>query len=410
MKRVDSEKIYLKLLLVCGEMLQKGNEAVESLSSVSNNVAELIKTPEKPKRKKHRPKVVKEAKPKQTPRKPAGDGQGTKTPRRKYVRKKEEVDKDQESTPVEAAVESAAVAKKICRRALDFEDESFKPETGENQSNSSDTKHADETESAPREKQLDSGNQESKDCLIPAPSTPKRKCGQSKRKGKEPENNNGSNQEGVDLLMPQAAKRRQGKEPTCDTNLPGIQYDELCDYQKMHWLYFTNFQQEGMRSDAICSTSFAGQRLDAQEDFSAFRSECYSFTSQSSANRVLTMEEKCKGSFQGGQSFESNVRMDRIDTPIKKRTTGHARFRNLSSINMEVSEQLQAGCYSRPQNNNNSVLVETRVTLSKKKRITKSEKSQSNQKTVLPNLRQLPASFAGKKYLHNYHFCYPCMY
>lgn len=381
-------------------MMQKGNEALESLSSVSNNVVEeIIKTPEKPKRRKHRPKVVKEAKPKKEPKpkrepKPktssktvVADGQESKRPRRKYVRKKTDVNKDQESTPVAsaAAVETSTRPKRRCRRALDFE-----PENGEQQSNS----HEDVRESAPR----DSGNQESDDWVpFPVPSTPKRK---RKRKGKEPKDN-GSNQEGDDILIAQAAKRRKGKEPACDMNQSMIQYDELCDNQKMRWLYFPNLQQEGMRPDAICSSSsFAGQQL---ENVSAFDSNCYSFTSQLTANRVLTMEDKGKGSFQGRQSFESSVRLDKIDTPIKKKTTGHARFRNLSSINkvMEVSERNTAECSSRPQQNNKKILVDKPVTSSKKKQTNKSKKSQTNQKSFLPNLHHFPASVPGNKYIHN---------
>ncbi|CAE6033005.1 unnamed protein product [Arabidopsis arenosa] len=377
------------------EMLQKGIEEVESLSSVSNNVADqILKTPEKPKRKKHRPKVVREAKPKRepkprTPRKSVvADGQETKTPKRKYVRKKVEVNKDQVSTPVEssAAVETSTRSKRLCRRVLDFE-----AETGENQSNS-DIRQAGEMESTLKEKQLNSGNQDLKDCFLSAPSTPKRKRSQGKRKGIEPKNND-SNLEEVDISMAQAAKRRQGKEPTCgDINLSGIQYDEQCDYQKMHWLYFPNLQQEGIRSDAICSKAFTGQ---LHKDVSAFHAKCYSSTSQPSANRVLTIEERREGIFQGRQESEFSVLSDKIDTQIKKRT-GHARFRNLSSMNklVEVSEQLSSGYYSKPQQNN-KILVDTRVTVSKKKPTTKSEKSQTKQKTLLPNPCQFPASFSG---------------
>ncbi|XP_010516874.1 PREDICTED: protein ROS1-like isoform X2 [Camelina sativa] len=323
------------------EIMQKGNEAVEILSSVSNNVAEqFIKTPDKPKKKKHRPKVVREAKPKKAPKPPAPrksvvvDGQESKTPRRKYVRKKVEVNKDQESTPVEpsAPVKTPTRAKKLCRRVLDFE-----PENG------------DETESAPREKMLGSTNQESKDCLLSSPSTTKRKRSQGKRKDSEPKKNVG-NQEGVDLSIAQAAKRRQAKEPTCgDLNLSGIQYDEVCDYQKMNWLHFPNLQQEGIRSEPICSTPLAGQQ---RKDVSAFDYNCYGFTSQLSADTVLTTQEKREGICQGRKQFEFNVLPDKIDTPIK-------------------------------------------TTRSKKKRVTKSKKSQTKQKTLLPNHCQFPASFSG---------------
>ncbi|XP_010509464.1 PREDICTED: protein ROS1-like isoform X2 [Camelina sativa] len=317
------------------EIMQKANEAVEILSSMSNKVAEqIIKTPDKPKRKKHRPKVVREAKPKKAPKPPApkksvvANGQESKTPRRKYVRKKVKVNKDQESTPVEpsAAVESSTCAKKLCRRVLDFE-----PENG------------DETQSAPREKMLGSINQGSKDCLLSSPSTTKRKRSQGKRKDSEPKKN-GSNQEGVDLSI-QAAK-----EPTCrDLSLSGIQYDDVCDYQKMRWLYFLNLQQEGIRSEHICSTSFVGQQ---RKDVSAFDYNCYGFTSQLSADTVLTTQEKREGICQGRQQFEFNVLPDKIDTPVK--TTG-----------------------------------------SKKKRVTKSKKLQTNQKNLLPNHCQFPASYSG---------------
>ncbi|XP_010516871.1 PREDICTED: protein ROS1-like [Camelina sativa] len=348
------------------EVMDKGNEAVESVISVSNNVAEhIIKTPEKPKRKKHRPKVLKEAKPKKAPKPPAprksvvADGQETKTPRRKYVRKKV-VSKDQESTPAEssAAVKTSTRAKKLCRRALDFE-----PGKG------------DEMESAV----LDSGNQGSNGCLLSVPTTPKRKRSQGKSKGKEPENN-GSYLEEADISMAQAAKRRQRKEPTtgCDMNLSEIQYHELCDYQKTHWLYFPMLQQEGWRSDAICSKSFAGQQ---HKDVSAFDSKYYSFTTQPSGNRVLTNEEKREGTFQRRQQSEFNVLSDKIDTPIKKRTTGHARFRNLSSMN-EVSELLPSGYHSKPLQKDN-------------KRIIQSVKSQTNQKTLLLNPFQFPVSVSG---------------
>jgi len=377
------------------EVMQKGTEEVESLSSVSNNVAEqILKTPEKPKRKKHRPKVRREAKPKREPKPRAPrksvvtDGQESKTPKRKYVRKKVEVSKDQDATPVEssAAVETSTRPKRLCRRVLDFE-----AENGENQTNG-DIREAGEMESALQEKQLDSGNQELKDCLLSAPSTPKRKRSQGKRKGVQPKKN-GSNLEEVDISMAQAAKRRQG--PTCcDMNLSGIQYDEQCDYQKMHWLYSPNLQQGGMRYDAICSKVFSGQQ---HNYVSAFHATCYSSTSQLSANRVLTVEERREGIFQGRQESELNVLSDKIDTPIKKKTTGHARFRNLSSMNklVEVPEHLTSGYCSKPQQNN-KILVDTRVTVSKKKP-TKSEKSQTKQKNLLPNLCRFPPSFTGNE-------------
>ncbi|CAH2059063.1 unnamed protein product [Thlaspi arvense] len=347
--------------MVCGEMLQKGDEA---LSSVTNSVTEQITTPEKPKRKKHRPKVVKEDKPKRVPKpKPAVEGQESKTPKRKYVRKKKEVNKDQESTPVEVspAVEASGPAKKICRRALDFEVESCKPENRVNQSNSSDAK----PESDNRGKQTDSRSQEPEGCPIPLPGTPRRKTSQSKRKGKESRINGA-----------QAAKRRQGKETTWDTNLSGIQYVDLCEYQKMHWLCFNDGQQKETRSDAIISTSLAG---DAQEDVSAFDSSCYIFTSQGSAS-----------TFQGRQSFESSVGLEKTDKPIKNRTTGQARFRSLSSIT-EASEKLQAG----------RVLVKTQATSSKtKKRATKSMISKTNQNTPLPNLGLFQASSTVRLYVN----------
>ncbi|CAN8316674.1 unnamed protein product [Cochlearia groenlandica] len=333
------------------KMMPKGcDETLESLGSVSNNnnVDEHFKTPDKPKRRKHRPKVVREVKPKadpkpRTPRKPVLEGQESKTPRRKRVapNKKEEEEeavKNQESTtsPVQesASVEASTLAKKLCRRALDFEEE---PENGE--------------------KQADTEKQESEDCvIISAPSTPKRDRRQSKRKEKEDENGNG-------VKPARRRRRRQGKEePSYKINLPGIHYDDqIREYQNTQWLYFTNEQQESMRSDATSSTSFAGQRLNKQDDLS--------FTSQTS-----------KDTFQEIQIYEPNVKVNKISTPVKKKTTGHARYRKMSSVN-KVAE--------------NNVHVETRVTLSKKKRITKSVKPQTSQITILPNLHQLPASFTG---------------
>lgn len=64
----------------------------------------IIKTPKKPKRKKHRPKVVREAKLK-TPKKLAVEGEESKTPKRKYVQKKKEVDEYQEYMPVEESAD-----------------------------------------------------------------------------------------------------------------------------------------------------------------------------------------------------------------------------------------------------------------------------------------------------------------
>ncbi|KAF8101783.1 hypothetical protein N665_0201s0102 [Sinapis alba] len=332
----------------------------------------IIKTPEKPKRKKHRPKVVREAKPKRdlkpkTPKKPAAavEGEESKTPKRKYVRKKKEVDEGQEYTPVEESTAgegeaSAAHAKKPCRRALDFEDDSSKPEKEEIQ-------HRDETGSDNREKQ----DQDLQDCHMAVPTTPTRKRSQkTRRMGKEPVKNNEA----------QATKRRQGKgkEATSDIYLSGDLYDAVFEYNEAQLWSFSDWHQKGMRSQAIPNTSFAGQQLVVQEDVSAF-------DSQASAGRVLT--------FQGRQSFESNARLDKIDTPTKKRTTGHARFRDWSSINKatQVSEQSQAEWYSRQQNNCN-VLAKTS---SRKKRTTKSHKSQTNQLTLLPNHCQFPPSFAG---------------
>ncbi|XP_010517793.1 PREDICTED: protein ROS1-like [Camelina sativa] len=93
-------------------LMKNGNESVQSPSSVSK-----IKTPEKPKRKKHRPKVLKEAKPKKAPKPPppkkpvVADSQESKTPpMRTYVRRKK--DKDQESTPVESSEDRELLMRK----------------------------------------------------------------------------------------------------------------------------------------------------------------------------------------------------------------------------------------------------------------------------------------------------------
>ncbi|KAJ0258948.1 DNA glycosylase/AP lyase ROS1 [Hirschfeldia incana] len=293
----------------------------------------VIKTPEKPKRKKHRPKVVREDKPKKdpkpkTPKKPAAvavEGEESKTPKRKYVRKKKEAaDEGQEEyTPVgesaAAAGEASAHGKKACRRTLDFED-----------------------------------IQDLEDCHMAVPSTPKRKrSSQPRRMGKEEP-------------VTQAPKRRQGKEPSSNVYLSGREYEAAFEYNEAQLLSFQDWLQKGTRSQSqsqsIPNTSFAGQQLVAQDFFS--------FASQGSDGSVLT--------FQGRQSFES---MDKIDTPSKKRTTGHARFRG-------GSQQSQA---SRQENTSN-VLAKTS---SRKKRTTKSQKSQTNQLVLLPNPCQFSPSFAG---------------
>lgn len=315
----------------------------------------VIKTPEKPKRKKHRPKVVREVKPKRvpkpkTPKKPAAaaavveEGQESKTPKRKYVRKKkEEADEDQEYTPVEesaaAAGEASAHGKKACRRTLDFEGDSLELEKDEIQ-------HRDET----GEKQ----DQELQDCHMAVPSTPKRKrSSQPRRMGKEPVKNHEAQQ---------ATKRRQGKKPNSGIYFSGSQYDEVFEYyNKEQLLYLDDCPRKGTRSQFTPNTSFAGQQQLVAQD-------CYSFASEGSSCRVLT--------FQGRQSFES---MDKIGTPTKKRTTGHARFRGLSSINKATQ-----------------VLAKKPVASSRKKRTTKSQKSQTNQLALLPNHCQFPPPFAGK--------------
>ncbi|WZZ49180.1 hypothetical protein YC2023_049287 [Brassica napus] len=335
-----------------GDLLALANNASSVFLSRQNGIDKesVIKTPEKPKRKKHRPKVVREAKPKRdikpkTPKKPAAaavEGEESKTPKRKYARKKKEAGEDQEEyTPVEessgAAAEdkesSAHDGKKACRRALEFDDESLKSENGE-------TQHRDETKQ----------DQDLQDCHTAAvPSTPKRKrSSQSRRMGKEPKNNEA-----------QATKRRQGKEPTrSNIYFSGELYEQVFADNEAQWLFSTDWQQKGMRS-----RSTTGQQLVTQENVSAYNSGC----------RFLT--------FQGRQSFESNAHLDKIETPTKKRTTGHARFRGLSSTN-KASEQSQVGWYSR----------QTQVASSRKKRTTK---SQTKQLTLLPNHCHFPPSFAA---------------
>ncbi|KAL0720969.1 hypothetical protein Bca4012_035568 [Brassica carinata] len=350
-----------------GDLLALANNASSVFLSRQTGIDKehVIKTPEKPKRKKHRPKVVREAKPKRdvkpkTPKKPAAaaavEGEESKTPKRKYVRKKKEVDEGQEEyTPVEesAAGEAPAHGKKACRRTLDFEDVSFKPEKEKIQ-------HRDETGPDNREKQ----DQDLQDCHMAVPSTPKRKRSQPRRMGKGP----------VKINESQATKRRQGKEPTSDIYISGRQYEAMFEYKEAQLLSFQDWTQKGMRSQTNPNTSFAGKQLVAQEeDVSALNLSCYGYgyASQAGAGRVIT--------FQGRQSIESTVRLDKIDTPTKKRTTGHARFRGSSSIN------------KAKQVNNSNVLAKTS---SRKKRTTKSQKSQTNQLTLLPKHCQFPPSFA----------------
>ncbi|KAF3554420.1 hypothetical protein F2Q69_00011084 [Brassica cretica] len=142
----------------------------------------IIKTPKKPKSKKHRPKT--DPRPK-TPKKPVVEGEEIKTDKREYVRKKQEVDEYQEYTPVKesAAGGASTHAKKACRRSLVFEDEE------------GDIQHRDETGSANIEKQ----NKDLQDCDI---AVRKRKRSQSRSMGKELKNNEA-----------QARKIRQRKEP-----------------------------------------------------------------------------------------------------------------------------------------------------------------------------------------------------
>ncbi|CAN7103845.1 unnamed protein product [Brassica rapa subsp. narinosa] len=333
-----------------GDLLALANNASSVFLSRQSGIDKesVIKTPEKPKRKKHRPKVVREAKPKRdikpkTPKKPAAavEGEESKTPKRKYVRKKKEAGEDQEEyTPVEESSGAAAEdgeasdhdGKKPCRRALEFDDQSLKPQNGEAQ-------HRDETKQ----------DQDLQDYHMAVPSTPKRKrSSQSRRMGKEMKNNEA-----------QATKRRQGKEPTrSNIYFSGQQYEQVFADNEAQWLFSTEWLQKGMRS-----RSTTGQQLVTQENVAAFDSDC----------RVLT--------FQGRQSFESNAHLDKIETPTKKRTTGHARFRCLSSTN-KASEQSQVGWYSR----------QTQVASSRKKRTTK---SQTKQLTLLPNHCHFPPSFAA---------------
>lgn len=277
------------------------------------------------------------------------------------MRKKKEVDEGQEEyTPVEesAAGEAPAHGKKACRRTLDFEDVSFKPEKEKIQ-------HRDETGPDNREKQ----DQDLQDCHMAVPSTPKRKRSQPRRMGKGP----------VKINESQATKRRQGKEPTSDIYISGRQYEAMFEYKEAQLLSFQDWTQKGMRSQTNPNTSFAGKQLVAQEeDVSALNLSCYGYgyASQAGAGRVIT--------FQGRQSIESTVRLDKIDTPTKKRTTGHARFRGSSSIN------------KAKQVNNSNVLAKTS---SRKKRTTKSQKSQTNQLTLLPKHCQFPPSFASNEYI-----------
>ncbi|CAH8363288.1 unnamed protein product [Eruca vesicaria subsp. sativa] len=333
--------------LSCLDLLALANTASSVYFSGQTGIDKehVIKTPEKPKRKKHRPKVVREVKPKNNPKpkapnKPIVVGEETKTPKRKYVRKKKEVGEDQEYTPVEesaATEEATSHTKKPCRRALDFEDESLKPE------------NRDEKGSANGEKQ----DQDIEDCHMAVPSTPKRKrSSQNRRMGKEPVKK---------INEAQVTKRRQGKEPTSDIYFCGKQYEQVFEYNEAQAF---GYNEELWWSQAITNTSYAGQQLVAQE------SSCYIFDSEASASGVLT--------FQGSQIFESTACLDKIDTPTKKRTTGHARFRDSSSINKATQ-----------------VLAKRPVASSRKKRPTNSQKSQNNLLTILPKHPQFLPSCAG---------------
>lgn len=102
--------------------------AAVSTPPKENHRIDLNKTPQrKQRRKKHRPKVVKEGKPKRTPKpvtpKPAGSKENP-TGKRKYVRKNG-VNKTSKTSPPEVGQTSdsrtAEPTKKSCRRTLNFE-------------------------------------------------------------------------------------------------------------------------------------------------------------------------------------------------------------------------------------------------------------------------------------------------
>ncbi|XP_015898699.3 DNA glycosylase/AP lyase ROS1 [Ziziphus jujuba] len=112
-----------------------------------NNGIDLNKTPQKKqRRKKHRPKVVREGKPKRTPKpvtpKPAGSKENP-TEKRKYVRKKG-VNKAPETSPPAVAGQTSdfrtdQTTKKSCRRTLNFETEEPKEVNSSNKSPSLDS-------------------------------------------------------------------------------------------------------------------------------------------------------------------------------------------------------------------------------------------------------------------------------
>lgn len=102
----------------------------------SDQVVSMSRTPQqKPRRKKHRPKVVSEGKPRTPkPRTPKGAGtEGETRVKRKYVRRKG-IEKPHPNLPTEVTEDSGGQnrdepSKKLCRRALNFDSEQQTNET-----------------------------------------------------------------------------------------------------------------------------------------------------------------------------------------------------------------------------------------------------------------------------------------
>ncbi|XP_010558958.1 PREDICTED: protein ROS1 isoform X2 [Tarenaya hassleriana] len=412
---------------VTGELSNKN----ENENGVSQGI-EHIKTPEKPKRRKHRPKVIKEAKPKREPKqknprartpKPA-DGQEKRTAKRKYVRKKG-VDKGSESQPLKAAeaesadAETSNRAKKSCRRALDFED-TF-PEHGNESNLNTDVQSEgcrdgeNQLKTARREavahnRQVDGSPSENQvpNTPLPSKSKPKQRKRNSSREKKQVDNgtNVGKFHHGPAFIPHFTAQytnsvfsnpvHRQGKESasgnltvnsTRETDLSGIQYDNLHDYQNMSWLYFLNMEQKkitpGDQGSAMSSTSCSVSGAhNMVGQVSASNTNCYSF------NRV--------------HNPESIVSFDQKETSTKKRsTTINPRLTGLASIDKfiedkssKLSGQLPTAYDSRGQRNTEAV-PEMQLSVNKKRRTKKQKSGQMNQEIFLQNHYQFSSSATG---------------
>jgi hypothetical protein len=352
----------------------------------------------KPKRRKHRPKVIKEGKPKRTP-KPAtpkpDQSKENSTQKRKYVRKKES-----NTTPAEVTGECTEPlmtesAKKTCRRSLIFEipeqprdgNSACREENATTRFGGENGIEVQETHALQEDAQASSSN------------------------GKLP--NTGSQEV-------RSKRKPSGTAEQADSssiNMIGAQYNLMQAYQSKYWAQFPNVQkkkrsEKGKFSNTSNTSSMAAikevqlarcsdENARSHPDASTSNGWTTASASEYETARLLTMLATETATYDKSQSIEYNL-FSGQSRPTKKRSRVTTRIQDCTSLtiirncdakltniaSLGSSDRQTFEDAERPQTGIDALVAEMRASLTKKKRSKKRSVSISSAYSRINEMQQ----------------------